>query len=63
MEKIKCYECAHRHDVNDSYYSNCDNIDAIVKGHEIAVESGWFNWPHSFDPVWLLQCDGFKKNN
>jgi len=25
------------------------------------VEMGWFYWPLRFDPVWLLNCDGFEE--
>lgn len=31
-----------------------------VKGDPHGVRNGWFNWPFNFDPVWLLQCDGFE---
>lgn len=33
------------------------NISAVPQG----VEGGWFNWPYNFDPLWLINCDGFKK--
>lgn len=33
------------------------NIRAVEHG----VRSGWFLWPVDFDPVWLTNCDGFKK--
>lgn len=23
------------------------------------IDRGWFCWPVSFDPTWLLTCDGF----
>jgi hypothetical protein len=25
------------------------------------IQKGWFLWPANFDPVWLLNCDGFKR--
>ena len=31
-----------------------------VTGHPTGKRGGWFNWPWSFDPVWLLTCDGFE---
>lgn len=31
----------------------------IVKGEEYGIKSGWFNYPLNFDPVWLLECNGF----
>ena len=31
-----------------------------VKGHITGIARGWFNWPFNFDPVWLLECDGFE---
>jgi len=31
-----------------------------VKGHPHGVKHGWFNYPWNFDPMWLLECDGFE---
>lgn len=31
-----------------------------VKGNPHGIKMGWFNWPVNFDPVWLLECDGFE---
>lgn len=31
-----------------------------VTGNKHGIDSGWFNWPINFDPVWLDSCDGFK---
>lgn len=33
-----------------------------VKGKEQGIRGGWFNHPLNFDPVWLEECDGFKKS-
>uniref|UniRef100_A0A6H1ZVD5 Uncharacterized protein n=1 Tax=viral metagenome TaxID=1070528 RepID=A0A6H1ZVD5_9ZZZZ len=30
-----------------------------VKGNPRGIRMGWFNWPWSFDPTWLISCDGF----
>ena len=32
-----------------------------IKANAHGVRSGWFAWPYNFDPVWLEECDGFKK--
>lgn len=32
-----------------------------VKGDPNGIEQGWFNWPWNFDPIWLVECDGFKE--
>ncbi len=32
-----------------------------VEAKEYGIRMGWFNWPVDFDPVWLLECDGFEK--
>ena len=32
-----------------------------VKGNAHGIKSGWFMWPVNFDPIWLENCDGFKK--
>ena len=30
-----------------------------IVSHPTGIRRGWFNWPWNFDPVWLLECDGF----
>lgn len=30
-----------------------------ISGNAHGINSGWFQWPISFDPVWLETCDGF----
>ena len=35
--------------------------DLNIKADEIGIKGGWFFWPANFDPVWLENCDGFKK--
>ena len=34
-----------------------------VKGNPHGIASGWFNWPWSYDPVWLVSCDGWESKN
>ena len=58
--KLKCYECAHRHNIIGDCHSSCSNRDAIVKGNPHGIKMGWFVWPYNFDPVWLVSCNGFK---
>ena len=31
-----------------------------IQADEYGIRSGWFNFPWSFDPVWLKNCDGFE---
>lgn len=35
-------------------------INLNIKGNSHGINSGWFNWPYNFDPVWLENCDGFE---
>ena len=32
-----------------------------IKGNPHGIKNGWFCWPYNFDPVWLENCNGFKK--
>ena len=32
-----------------------------VIGRDHGYAHGWFNWPLNFDPIWLLNCNGFKE--
>lgn len=35
-----------------------------IEGDPHGIKNGWFLWPASFDPVWLVSCNGFVvKNN
>lgn len=34
-----------------------------VKGDPQGIRSGWFSHPLNFDPVWLVECDGFEEVN
>jgi len=31
-----------------------------IKGDPHGISHGWFNWPFNFDPVWLVNCDGYE---
>ena len=33
-----------------------------VKASPHGIRNGWFIFPLNFDPVWLLNCDGFTKS-
>lgn len=30
-----------------------------IKADRYGFENGWFMWPVNFDPIWLLNCNGF----
>jgi hypothetical protein len=32
-----------------------------VTAHAHGIAKGWFMWPFNFDPVWLVNCDGFEE--
>ena len=32
-----------------------------IQGDSHGFRSGWFMWPCNFDPVWLINCDGFEQ--
>ena len=34
--------------------------ELIVHGHPHGIRNGWFLWPVDFDPVWLLDCNGYE---
>lgn len=31
-----------------------------IRAEKAGIQGGWFYWPINFDPVWLLNCDGFS---
>ena len=66
MKKPNCLKCVHRREIPGNAHSRCNNFQAKVKGNETGIRSGWFIWPLNFDPVWLVECNGFstdKKDN
>ena len=39
---------------------NRANITKLnIKANPHGVMNGWFFYPDNFDPVWLINCDGF----
>ena len=30
-----------------------------IQGDPCGIRNGWFLWPANFDPIWLVNCDGF----
>ena len=59
----KCYDCKFRASIAGDAHSRCINTTAKVAGNEYGKRSGWFWWPHNFDPVWLESCDSFEGKN
>jgi len=45
-----------------SFFAPANDVIAVklnIKADEHGVKSGWCFWPSNFDPIWLLNCDGF----
>jgi len=40
---------------------NVSTNELNIKANSWGVKHGWFNFPWNFDPVWLLNCDGFEE--
>ncbi len=34
-----------------------------IRGNPHGIKSRWFEWPVSYDPTWLENCDGFFKKD
>lgn len=63
MEKPNCYECKYRGNIPGDCHSCCTNLSSNVKFSDHGTRMGWAFWPFNFDPVWLISCDGFGKEN
>jgi len=61
-KKPDCYDCIFRQSLIGSAHSSCAKINAKVVGDIYGISQGWFFWPINFDPTWLEECNGFKKN-
>jgi len=44
----------------DSMISQEAREELNIKLHERGVKMGWAWWPLNFDPVWVLNCEGFQ---
>ena len=60
MNKPNCYECSHRRNIPGDCHSRCNNPKASVKGDPHGIRNLWFQFPINYDPIWLLECDGFS---
>ena len=38
-----------------------NNPTLNIEGNAHGIAQGWFNFPWSFDPTWLLNCDGYER--
>jgi len=36
-------------------------LELDIQANSHGIRKGWFNWPYSFDPVWLENCNGFER--
>ncbi len=64
-DKPNCYKCKHRGTLPGNAHSKCVHPDGqalTIKASQHGINSGWFVWPHNFDPVWLQACDGFTES-
>jgi hypothetical protein len=58
-----CYNCKYRREIFNDAHSRCAHPTPGLLGIEAdahGIDSGWFNHPANFDPVWLLKCAGFE---
>ena len=65
-EKKTCYGCEHRGTIPGDAYSKCNfswensGIEQPA-GAEHEIKSGWWFFPHNFDPVWMKEeCGAFS---
>lgn len=40
---------------------NVSSKQLNIKGNPRGIKNGWFNFPFNFDPIWLLNCDGYEE--
>lgn len=61
-----CYKCRFRGAIPGDCHTRClhPNPESNnVKGEKHGIANGWFWYPFNFDPVWLINCDGFEEKN
>ena len=61
----RCYHCVYREDIPGDCHLRCSNpleADELgISGNPHGIKHGFFCWPHNFDPVWLVSCNGFEE--
>lgn len=47
-----------------AFFEKCNLLNMVklnIRAETHGVRNGWFFWPVNFDPVWLINCDGFTQ--
>ena len=39
---------------------NAPAVQLGIVGDPHGISHGWFAWPWNFDPVWLVECQGYE---
>ena len=60
MSDANCYTCVYRREIPGDCHIMCVAGNARVVGHPTGIKRGWFVWPYSFDPTWLVSCDSHE---
>lgn len=61
MTRLLCYKCVHhRRRIAHQGSLACNNFGATLRAKPGAILRGKFWWPISFDPIYLLWCEGFS---
>lgn len=66
-----CKNCKHNKEIAYSHKISCQyfirnkskiNESPLYKGNipEYAKSNGWFDFPNSFDPLWISNCEKYK---
>jgi len=69
--KKNCNTCKHRTEIVNSHRISCEhyrkNKNLILESPlhknnipEYAKNSGWFDFPYDFDPLWVVDCSEHK---
>ena len=56
-----CFECKHEIKIENTVHSSCNAPDRnhmVVVAWEKSIKNGTFNWPLSYDPTQLVECNG-----
>ncbi len=59
MEKTDCNECRFKRTIHIDSSTCCVNRAAEVKSLPGAENNGFYLWPFSYDPKYLVSCTGF----
>lgn len=58
----ECFTCKHKRNIPYNTHISCAKPDPEMTGKPRGIKSGWFYYPHNFDPIWKGKlCSNYEE--